>query len=281
MKRISLKILALSAVIAGCSNSNNPSIKDIELKTNQSLKNQCEYAVASNFEKINGYEEKDRNGNPEYIVEFKYDLTLGATDEWRRHYDKWNSEIANADESVKNFLTELEKIVRDAEQYAGNVRQSLPYSTYTESQDRNRKIYIDVSKTYYTSLKKLTEEFIEKNKKWESIFEFGEVSMMPVQRILGVLDRDIPEEYQMKGIKIPGRVKEKIIEIPTACVGRDERGSKLDTPLIFFEKEFIYLTKLRQRGYEPEKAKLFIKGDTKEITVKSIMRKTEKGWFFK
>ncbi|CAM5554953.1 hypothetical protein [Eoetvoesiella caeni] len=281
MKRISLTILALSAVITGCSNSNSPSIKDIELKVSQSLKNQCEYVIASNFKKINGYEEKDRNGNPEYIVEFKYDLTLKATDAWTSDYDRWNREIADADKSVKNFLKELERIVHDAEKYVDNAKKSEPYSTYRELLDRDKNIYIDVSKTYYTSLKTLAEEFIEKNKKWDSIFEFGEVSMMPVDVSLSLPRHVVPEEYEMRGIKIPGRVKEKITEIPTACVGRDERGGKLDTPLIFFEKEFLYLTKLKPRGYEPEKAKLFIKGDTKEITVKSTMRKTEKGWFFK
>lgn len=271
-------ISIFSVFISGCNGSDAPKLKDIEPQIKKSLANYCEYATASNFEKINGFEEKDRNGNLEYMVEFKYDLTVKANNEWRDKYYKLNSDLPEINKSILSLNQEITKISNEAKDYIYTMmerKSTSPYS-YSESIARQQKIYIDTYKKYHIPLEELVSKFIEKHKKWEEKIVFRDFVIDSSYLLLSY--NDIPHDYKMTIIKIPSDAKERFKEIPIKCIGAYER----DSPLKFFRKELIYLTKLENgRSYEPEIAESFIRGVSKTITIKAPMRKTENGWVFK
>lgn len=283
MKKTSLTILTLSILISGCGSSSTPSEKDIEKNITKEIKNYCEYASISNLEKINGYEQKDSRGNIEYIVEFQYDLMLKADNKWKSDYKNLNDGIAEAKEALGPLHTEINKIIKEANTYAAEAPRD---NTITVHPSGNRyeggaAISIEIYNKYQKPLQTEIENFMNKNKKWENLFSYKNVYISGPMIYLNSHRLNIPEEYELKSIKAPIAVEEKITEIPTTCIGRGEYQRKLETPLKFFERDFIYLTKMGTRGYEPEKTKSFMDGATKNIKMTRAMHKTENGWIFK
>ncbi len=283
MKKTSLTILTLSILISGCGSSSTPSEKDIEKNITKEIKNYCEYASISNLEKINGYEQKDSRGNTEYIVEFQYDLMLKADSKWKSEYKNLNDGIAEAKEALGPLHAEINKIITEANTYAAEAPRD---NTITVHPSGNRyeggaAISIEIYNKYQKPLQIEIESFMNKNKKWEKLFSYKNVFISGPMIYLNSNRLNIPEEYELKSIKAPIAVEEKITEIPTTCIGRGEYQRQLETPLKFFERDFIYLTKMGTRGYEPEKTKSFMDGATKNIKMTRAMHKTENGWIFK
>lgn len=283
MKKTSLTILTLSILISGCGSSSTPSEKDIEKNITKEIKNYCEYASISHLKKINGYEQKDSRGNIEYIVEFQYDLMLKADNKWESDYKNLNNGIAEAKDALIPLHTEVNKIIKEANEYAIEAPRDRTITVHPSgnSYEGGAAIYIEIYNKYQIPLQMTVESFMSKNKKWENLFSYKNIFISGPMIHLNSHRLNIPEEYELKSIKAPNAVEEKITEIPTTCIGRGEYQRQLETPLKFFERDFIYLTKMGTRGYEPEKTKKFIDGATKEIKMTRAMHKTENGWIFK
>lgn len=283
MKKNSLTILTLSILISGCGSSSTPSEKDIEKNITKEIKNYCEYASISNLEKINGYEQKDSRGNIEYIVEFQYDLILKADNKWKSDYKNLNDGIAEAKEALGPLHAEINKIIKEANTYAVEAPRDKTITVHPSGNryEGGAAISIEIYNKYQKPLQIEIESFMNKNKKWENLFSYKDVFISGPMIYLNSNRLNIPEEYELKPIKAPIAVEEKITEIPTTCIGRGEYQRQLETPLKFFERDFIYLTKMGTRGYEPEKTKSFMDGATKNIKMTRAMHKTENGWIFK